>query len=150
MLCFFESASSAAPYAIAEFDPEKNRTGDIWHALIPDSKPGSLYLYRIDGPRDIHKGLRFDFSEYLLDPYAKALSEGSIYKHLEKIGVNACDSIYVPNREPDQIELFPKCVVIDDKEFDWEDDVPINRRRVRCFCQSYHNVVCCTTYFTGD
>lgn len=127
MLCFFESASSAAPYAIAEFDPEKNKTGDIWHALIPDAKPGSLYLYRIDGPRDIHKGLRFDFSKYLLDPYAKALSEGSIYKHLEKIGVNACDSIYVPNREPDQIELFPKCVVIDDKEFDWEDDVPINR-----------------------
>ena len=44
MLCFFESASSAAPYAIAEFDPEKNKTGDIWHALIPDAKPGSLYL----------------------------------------------------------------------------------------------------------
>ena len=127
VLCFFENATSASPYSIVEFDPRVNKTGDIWHILIPDLKPNSLYLYRIDGPHDIHKGLRFDFSRYLLDPYAKALSEGSVYKHFAKIGPSCCDALYVPNREPDKIELFPKCVVIDDNDFDWEGDKPINR-----------------------
>ncbi|MCR5612192.1 glycogen debranching protein GlgX [Treponema sp.] len=127
MLCFFDSATSAKPYAFAEFDPENNRTGDIWHALIPDVKPGSLYLYRIDGPHEIHRGLRFDFSKYLFDPYAKAFSEGSVYKHLASVGVIESDAMFVPDREPFDIPLFPKCVVVDDDEFNWEDDKPINR-----------------------
>ena len=113
MLCFFENAKSAEPYAVADLNPETNRTGDIWHALIPDVKPGSLYLYRIDGPRNIHKGLRFNFSKYLLDPYAKALSEGSVYRHLSSLGTIESDSIYIPDQQPDKIPLFPKCVVVD-------------------------------------
>ena len=127
MLCFFENAKSAEPYAVADLNPETNRTGDIWHALIPDVKPGSLYLYRIDGPRNIHKGLRFNFSKYLLDPYAKALSEGSVYRHLSSLGTIESDSIYIPDQQPDKIPLFPKCVVVDDKAFNWEGDKPINR-----------------------
>ena len=127
MLCFFENAKSAEPYAVADLNPETNRTGDIWHALIPDVKPGSLYLYRIDGPRNIHKGLRFNFSKYLLDPYAKSLSEGSVYRHFSSIGTIESDCIYIPDQKPAQIPLFPKCVVIDDAAFDWEGDKPINR-----------------------
>ena len=79
LICFFENYNSKTPYAVAELDPAKNRTGDIWHALIPEAKKGSLYLYRIDGPHDIHKGLRFDFSKYILDPYAKAVSGQRIW-----------------------------------------------------------------------
>ena len=37
-----------------------------------------LYGYRIDGPRDWHRGHRFDSSIVLLDPYAK-LVEGRRY-----------------------------------------------------------------------
>lgn len=123
-ICFFDGMNAKVPYALAELDSEKNRDGDIWCALIPDVKPGSLYLYRIDGPYEIHRGLRFDYSKYLLDPYAKALTHGSIYRHLEEI---KADNIFIPNKSPDEIEHFPKCVVIDDNAFDWEGDKPINR-----------------------
>lgn len=127
LICFFENYNSKTPYAVAELDPAKNRTGDIWHALIPEAKKGSLYLYRIDGPHDIHKGLRFDFSKYILDPYAKALSEGSVYKHLASSPVLETDNMPSSSKEPREIELFPKCVVVDDNDFDWQGDVPLNR-----------------------
>lgn len=127
MLCFFEKPDSAQPYATVEFDSQKNKSGDIWHILLPEIKPGSLYLYRIDGPRNIHHGLRFNFSKYIFDPYAKAFSHGSVYKHFANIGELASDSIYIPDCKPDEIPLFPKCVVVDDYDFDWEGDIPINR-----------------------
>lgn len=125
VLYFFEKDSSGVPYAMAEFDSAKNRTGDIWHAFIPGIKAGCLYLYRIDGPFDESRGLRYDWSKYLLDPYAKALSEGSIYKHYAAHPDAHTEAArYL---EPAEVSQFPKCVVIDDKAFDWEGDKPINR-----------------------
>ena len=32
------------------------------------------YNYRVDGPKDLKKGLLFDKERYLLDPYAKAVT----------------------------------------------------------------------------
>ena len=125
LLCFFECSTSKVPYAVAELDPVNNNTGDVWHAFIPGLKEGTLYLYRIDGPHDIHRGLRFDFSKYIIDPYAKALSEGSVYKHLANPDVPSSDQMFVPGREPCEIELFPKCVAVSD-DFDWQGDKPIN------------------------
>lgn len=125
VLCLFENARSGEPYASYELDVERNKTGDVWHCFLSDIKPGALYLYRIDGPYDVHKGLRFDFSQYLIDPYAKALSEGSVYKHFAS--VNTTGKLSACEKEPQKIELFPKCVVIDDGEFDWEGDKPIGR-----------------------
>ena len=46
VLCFFETAGDGAPCATVEFDPVQNKTGDIWHALIPEARAGTLYLYR--------------------------------------------------------------------------------------------------------
>ncbi|KAF3975986.1 hypothetical protein CMV_000815 [Castanea mollissima] len=60
-------------------DPHLNKTGDIWHICIEDfPRSNVLYGYRIDGPRDWHRGHRFDSSIVLLDPYAK-LVEGRRY-----------------------------------------------------------------------
>ncbi|MDR2589341.1 MAG: glycogen debranching enzyme, partial [Spirochaetales bacterium] len=49
-LLFFDKPEDAEPAEEVFFNPEKNRSGDIWHILLPDVKPGALYLYRVDGP----------------------------------------------------------------------------------------------------
>ncbi len=127
VLCFFEEATSAEPYTCIELDPNINKTGDIWHVLIPEAAPGDLYLYRIDGPYEPDRGLRFDFSKYILDPYAKCFSEGSIYKSFSESPTRDLDTIYIKDRNPPKAHHFPKCVVVDDEAFDWGDDRPINR-----------------------
>ncbi len=44
------------------------------------------YAYRIDGPWEPQKGLRFDKNAILLDPYARAVTGQSIWgKHQESI-----------------------------------------------------------------
>ena len=126
-LCFFDSPSAPEPFAILDFDPDVNRTGHVWHALVPEAKAGDLYLYRIDGPYEPEKGMRFDYSRYLLDPYAKCYSEGSVYRAYAESSTRGLDTMYIKGRTPMKAHLFPKCVVIDDQEFDWEGDKPINR-----------------------
>ncbi|HKM53934.1 MAG TPA: isoamylase [Isosphaeraceae bacterium] len=51
-----------------------NRTGDHWHVRVDGLPEEFCYGYRIDGPQG--NGHRFDPSNILLDPYARALSCG--------------------------------------------------------------------------
>ena len=46
---------------------------DIWHVYLPDVGPGQRYGYRAQGPFAPERGLRFDSSRLLTDPYALAL-----------------------------------------------------------------------------
>ena len=50
------------------------RDGQIWHAYLPDIRPGQLYGYRVYGPYEPERGLRFNPNKVLLDPYAKAVA----------------------------------------------------------------------------
>jgi len=52
------------------------RSGDIWHGHLPGAGPGLHYHYRVDGPRAPNRGLLFDPTRPLLDPYARAWSHG--------------------------------------------------------------------------
>ncbi len=54
--------------------PLRERTAFVWHGLILDVKPGQLYGYRVDGPWEPEKGLRFNPNKLLVDPYAEAIS----------------------------------------------------------------------------
>jgi glycogen operon protein len=49
----------------------------IWHAYLPTVGPGQRYGYRVHGPHDPKRGMRFNPSKLLLDPYAKAV-EGQV------------------------------------------------------------------------
>jgi isoamylase len=49
------------------------RTAFVWHGYIPGIGPKQLYGYRLDGPYDPNKGMRFNPNNLLLDPYAKAI-----------------------------------------------------------------------------
>jgi isoamylase len=43
------------------------------HVFVPGIHPGQIYGYRADGPFDPERGLRFDPTEALLDPYGRAV-----------------------------------------------------------------------------
>ncbi len=58
-----------------DFDPLKNKTGRIWHCMLPADKVSDAvyYSYTVDGPFDPANGFRFDREKVLLDPYARAI-----------------------------------------------------------------------------
>lgn len=66
-LCLFDSADAAKEAHRIEL-PE--HTDQVWHGYLPDAKPGQLYAYRVHGPYEPAKGLRFNHNKLLLDPYA--------------------------------------------------------------------------------
>src|SRR5436309_6919535 len=68
-LLFFDRDDDAAPSRTVRLDPAANRTYHYWHAFVPGVAPGRLYGYRVDGPSDVSRGLRFDPAKVLLDPY---------------------------------------------------------------------------------
>jgi isoamylase len=102
----------------------RERTGNVWHAYLPDLLPGQLYAYRVDGPYDPAKGHRFNRNKVLLDPYAKAIA-GAIKWDETLFGYRAGDPAQdLSIDERDSGQSLPKCVVID-PDFDWEGDRPL-------------------------
>lgn len=69
-LCLFD-AKTREPAAEIALDPNKNRSGHVWHVFVKDLADDYLYGYRVDGPYDPFKGHYFDNRVILLDPYAK-------------------------------------------------------------------------------
>ncbi|HBT78449.1 MAG TPA: glycogen debranching enzyme GlgX [Planctomycetaceae bacterium] len=92
-LLLYDKVSDLEPSQVIEFNREKNRWGDVWSMFIKGINARQLYHFQV-GEAD---GPR------LIDPYAKALA-GSFQSNK--------DGILRP----------PKCVVIDDADFDWRDD----------------------------
>lgn len=75
---YSENASSVTLCLIDENGRETRlplleRTGFSWHGYVPGVKPGQRYGYRVDGPYEPERGLRFNPNNLLLDPYARAL-----------------------------------------------------------------------------
>ena len=124
-LVLFESVEKDSMYTEIPLDKKGNRTGDVWHCHIKGLKPGTCYLYRADGPYQPEKGLRYNRNKALLDPYAKALTS------LETWNINKClgydrrkDDLSISGE--DNILSMPRCIVIDDDDFDWQTDAPLN------------------------
>ncbi len=70
-LCLFDGADSSEPSeSIALTDREQF----VWHAYLPDVRPGQVYAYRVHGPSAPAEGHRFDASRLLVDPYARAVT----------------------------------------------------------------------------
>jgi glycogen operon protein len=97
------------PAEIIDFDRNLNRWGDIWSVYVPGMLPGQLYHFQADGPYNPDRGHRFNARARLIDPYAKALAGDFL---------ESADGIVRP----------PKCVVIQDDDFDWQDDRHLRRK----------------------
>lgn len=124
---FYTSSGDSEPYAQVEFNPAENKTGDIWHAFVPGIKPGSLYLFRIDGPFEPSKGHRFNVHQRLFDPYAKAITPVSVFYNLPPDYSAPLDKDDIERGAGRCSKVFPKCVVVDNDSFDWQGDKPIDR-----------------------
>ncbi len=62
------------PFAILPF-PQHYRIGNVYSMIVFKLNIEEFeYAYRVDGPYEPEKGLIFDRSKYLLDPYARAVT----------------------------------------------------------------------------
>ena len=67
------------PYAVIPF-PESYKIGDVYSMIVYDLKAEDFeYAYRVDGPYDEKKGLLFDKTKTLLDPYAQAVAGQQVW-----------------------------------------------------------------------
>ena len=103
----------------------RERTDQIWHAYLPDVRPGQYYGYRVHGPYAPAEGHRFNPAKLLVDPYAKAIS-GTIKWS------DALSGYPVRSSSPDRDLIadsqnsaggMPKCIVVE-SAFTWGDDKP--------------------------
>src|SRR5215210_6959452 len=70
-LCLFDSPAAERESRRIQLT---ERTDLVWHAYLPEARPGQLYGYRVHGPYEPERGHRFNPHKLLIDPYAKAVS----------------------------------------------------------------------------
>src|SRR5438876_311995 len=63
-LCLFDNID--APQENIRI-PMTEQTDQVWHVFLPDVRPGQLYGYRVYGPYDPERGVRFNCSKVLVD-----------------------------------------------------------------------------------
>jgi len=114
-LLLFDQVDDDQPVQVISLDPRVNHTYHYWHVFVPNLKPGQLYAYRAHGPFDPGRGLRFDSSKVLLDPYGRALAIPPGYDR---------GAAYRPG---DNTPVAMKSVVVDPSNYDWEGDQPLHR-----------------------
>ncbi|MCE1197247.1 hypothetical protein LWX53_12230, partial [bacterium] len=136
-LCLYSGPHDDEPVHEIALDPRRHKTGDIWHCHLGGLKPGALYLWRADGPFDPARGHRFNRSRALLDPYAKALTDGA-WDLGQALGYDPAspDKDLSLSRFRDD-SLIPKCVVVD-SAFDWQGDAPLNYPLKDCVIYETH------------
>src|ERR1700736_3013095 len=121
-LCLFDSLD--APHEKVRVRL-REQTECVWHAFLPDARPGQLYGFRVQGPYDPPHGLRFNDSKLLLDPYAKSIA-GQIKWSDEMFSYILGDADEDLSRDSrDNAWAMPKSVVVD-PTFDWGNDARPN------------------------
>jgi isoamylase len=114
-LLLFDS-EDAPPSRTIRLNPSANRTYHYWHLFVEGLQPGQLYGYRAHGPFDPSRGLRFDASKVLLDPYGRGVVVPIGYSRqaAARYGFdNAASSM--------------KSLVVDHNAYEWEGDAPLHR-----------------------
>jgi glycogen operon protein len=117
-LCLFPSADSHRESARI---PLIEQIDMVWHAFVPDLRPGQVYGCRVHGPYDPGAGHRFNPAKLLVDPYAKAIARAVSwddamfgYRIGDAQGDLSCD-------DRDSAAHAPLAAVIDPR-FAWGDD----------------------------
>jgi isoamylase len=117
-LCLVDKIEDATEYVRI---PIKECTDHVWHVFLPDARPGQLYGFRVSGPYEPERGLRFNSSKLLLDPYAKAIV-GAVSWADEMFGyVIGGEKEDLTQDLRDDARGVPKSLVID-SGFDWQND----------------------------
>src|SRR6476659_9582567 len=72
-LLFFDRENDTRPARVVHLDSSINRTYHYWHVFVPGVELGQIYGYRVEGPFDPARGMRFDRTKVLLDPYGRGV-----------------------------------------------------------------------------
>jgi glycogen operon protein len=125
-LLFFDREDDVKPTRIFRLDPVDNHTYHYWHTLVPGIRAGQIYAYRVHGPTDPARGLRFDSTKVLLDPYGRGTVVPKNYTR------------EAAQREGDNAANAMKSVVVDPSGYDWEGDAPLCRPSARTIIYEMH------------
>ena len=125
-LLFFDRVDDACPSRVIPIDPLVNRTYHYWHVFVPGVQAGQIYGFRAYGPFEPDRGLRFDPSKLLLDPYGRAIVVPRNY------------SREAARLDGDNTATAMKSVVTDPHAYDWEGDVPLKRPWSRTIIYEMH------------
>ena len=125
-LIFFDREDDPTPSREYKLDPATSRTYHYWHAFVPGALAGQIYGYRVNGPSDPDRGLRFDPAKVLLDPYARGIV---IPKNYDRDA---------GSREGDNAATAMKSVVVDSHTYDWEGDRPLCHPSSRTIIYEMH------------
>ena len=108
-LCLFDDAGAEQRIRLEE------STYHVWHGYLPQIGPGQRYGFRVDGPFDPARGMRFNPSKLLGDPYAEAI-DGEFRLDGAVFGSAAGKDRIQEHR--DSAPFVPKSVVVHDA-FPW-------------------------------
>ncbi len=114
-LLLFDAIDDPEPARVIDLNQHANRTYHYWHVSVPGVVAGQLYAYRVMGPFVPEKGLRFDPTKVLLDPYGKAVARPS------------GRSREAAARPGDNVATALRSVVVDPSTYDWAGDTPPGR-----------------------
>ena len=125
-LLLFDGADASKPSRVIDLDPRTNRTYHYWHVFVPGITVGQIYAYRVAGPFDPKRGLRFDAAKVLLDPYGKCIARPA-------------DHNREAARQPgDNTATALKSVVVDTGSYNWEGDEPLGRPFAKTIIYEMH------------
>ena len=101
-----------------------NRDRFAWHVFVHGVGPGQLYGYKVRGPFDPGRGLRFNDRKLLADPYAKALTGKFLNTENHLLAYDPLSpEMDLSLDRRDNTRAVPKSIVVDDR-FDWQGDSP--------------------------
>jgi isoamylase len=117
-LCLFDYVHGAVERAKI---PMVERADEVWHVFVPEARPGQCYGFRVHGPWEPQRGLRFNPAKVLMDPYAKAVTGEVQWKpEMFAYTIDHPDADLVRD-ERDNATLVSKSVVVD-QTFNWDND----------------------------
>lgn len=125
-LLFFDRVDDPLPARTIRLDPGANRSYHYWHVFVPGVASGQLYGYRVHGVSDPGRGMRFDGSKVLLDPYARGVVIPDGYTRA------------AATNPGDNVATAMKSVVVDASAYDWEGDEPLNLPSSRTIIYEMH------------
>ena len=125
-LLLFDREDDSRPARVISFDAFANRTYHYWHVFVPGAAPGQIYGFRVHGPAEPERGLRFDPTKLLLDPYGRGVVVPQAYDRIAAAsgGNNTATAM--------------KSVVVDPSAYDWEGDAPLRHLCSRTIIYEMH------------
>ena len=104
--------------------PLTETTAFVWHGYLPGVQPGQRYGYRVQGPWEPEKGLRFNPAKLLVDPYAQAVTGRVDWTQAIFPYSFGGDDADLNRDDRDSAPGVPKSLVVN-PYFDWEQDRPL-------------------------